>query len=91
MDRQKKWNEFLEELQECALKNREETVEYQFYLHRMEDMYQMMVDHLTGDQKQMMEEVLFEVGLQGEREGRWLYRQGMEDCVWLLRHMGVLA
>ena len=38
----------------------------------------------------MVDEVLFELGVAAEREAELLYRQGLKDCVWLLKNLGVL-
>jgi len=91
MYHQIEWDKFLDELQDHAIKNREKTAEYQYRVQWWAQAEQLMSDHLTSDQKQMMEEILFQAGLQDERENRLLYRQGMLDCVWLLKHLGVLA
>ena len=51
----------------------------------------MLTTNLTKDEKDMVEEVLFEFGLAAEHETELLYQQGLKDCVWLLKNLGVLA
>lgn len=38
-----------------------------------------------------MDEVISELGLAAEHEMELLYQQGLKDCVWLLKILGVLS
>ena len=51
----------------------------------------MLTTNLTRDQKDMIDEVLLELGLGQKRETELIYRQGLKDCVWLLGNLGLLA
>lgn len=51
----------------------------------------MLTTNLTRDQKDMIDEVLLELGLGQKRETELICRQGLKDCVWLLGNLGLLA
>ena len=51
----------------------------------------MLTTNLTKEEKVMVEEVLFELGVAADHESESLYQQGLKDCVWLLKNLGVLA
>lgn len=44
---------------------------------------------LTLESK-LVDDYIFEIGLDNDRKTKFMYRQGMRDCVWLLRTMEVL-
>jgi len=91
MSHQEEWNEFLENLLTHAISEYKKTAEYK-YIQKQQDRIDMIFrDNLTVDQKEMVEECLFESGLDAERQTEVIYRQGMKDCVWLLKSLGVLA
>lgn len=52
---------------------------------------EMPITNLTADEKDMVDGVLFELGVAAEHETGILYRQGLKDCVWILKSLGVLA
>ncbi|WP_255225803.1 hypothetical protein [Lutispora saccharofermentans] len=37
------------------------------------------------------EKILFDLGLAAEHETEVIYHQGLKDCVWPLKNLGVLA
>ena len=91
MSKNEEWNEFLSNLLSCSLKNLQTTKEYEYQKQRREHIDEMQTTNLTKDEKDMVEEVLFEFGLAAEHETELLYQQGLKDCVWLLKNLGVLA
>lgn len=91
MTRNEEWNEFLGNLLSCSLKNLQATKEYEYRRKQQEHIDEMLTTNLTRDQKDMIDEVLFELGLAGEHEIELIYRQGLKDGVWLLKNMGLLA
>lgn len=91
MTKNKEWNEFLHNLLSCSVKKLQDTKEYEYRKARREQLEEMLDTNLTMDQKDMVDEVLFEFGLAAEQEAGLLYRQGLKDCVWLLKNLGVLA
>lgn len=91
MGRNKEWNELLGTLLSCALKNLQATKEYQYLEIRQEEIDEMLTTNLTKDEKVMVDEVLFELGVAAEHETELLYRQGLKDCVWLLKNLELLT
>ena len=91
MSKSEEWNEFLNHLLSCSLKNLQATKEYKYLKARREHIDEMLTTNLTKDEKDMVDEVLFEFGLAAEHETELLYHQGLKDCVWLLKSLGVLA
>lgn len=91
MSKDEEWNEFLGNLLSCALKNLQATKEYEYRRKRQEHLDEMLTTNLTRDQKDMIDEVLFEIGRTTDHETEILYQQGFMDCVWLLKNLGVLA
>ena len=91
MNRNEEWNELLSNLLSCALKNLQATREYEYRRQRQEQLDEMLTTNLTKEEKVMVEEVLFELGVAADHESESLYQQGLKDCVWLLKNLGVLA
>lgn len=91
MNRNEEWNEFLNNLLSCASKNLQATREYEYRKQRQEQIDEMLTTNLTEEERVMVEEVLFELGVAADYESEALYRQGLKDCVWLLKNLGVLA
>lgn len=91
MSKNEEWNEFLTKMLSCALKNLQSTREYEYREQRREQIDEMLTTNLTVDEKELVDEVLFELGSAAEQETELLYQQGMKDCVWLLKSLGVLA
>ena len=91
MSKSKEWNEFLGDLLSCSLKNLQTTKEFEYLKRRREHIDEMLTTNLTRDAKDMVDDVLFELGLAAEHETELLYQQGLRDCVWLLKNLGVLA
>lgn len=91
MSKDEEWNEFLGNLLSCALKNLQATKEYEYRRKRQEHIDEMLTTNLTRDQKDMIDEVLFELGLAQDHETKLIYRQGLKDCIWLLNNLGLLA
>ena len=91
MTRNEEWNEFLGNLLSCALKNLQATKEYEYREKRQEEIDEMLTTNLTKDEKVMVDEVLYELGLAEEHETELIYRQGLQDCVWLLKSLGLLT
>ena len=91
MNRNDEWNEFQRNLMSCTLNSLNATDEYEYRKKRQEELDEMLTTNLTSIEKDMVDEVLFELGVAAEREAELLYRQGLKDCVWLLKNLGVLA
>ena len=84
------WNELLESLSACAVRRYQTSAEYRYWKQRLEQIDEFLTTNLTADQKILVEEVLFEIGMAEERQQEILYKQGIMDGVWMLRQMGVV-
>lgn len=91
MNRAEEWEFFVHQLQERALKEHHATREYELRKARQEHLDDMMSNELTPSQRVFIEEILFEMISFHDHEADLLYQQGMKDCVWVLRSLGVLV
>lgn len=90
-NRNEEWNEFYQNLLSCVLKDLPVTKEYAYRRKRQEHVDETLATNLTSDQKEMMDEVLLELGLAQEHETEFIYQQELKDCVWLLNNLELLA
>ena len=91
MTNRQEWDEFLSNLITNATKEYQDTEEYKHQRRRQAQMDECLETNLAEDQKVLVDEILFELGVAAERETEVVYRQGLLDCVWLLKNLGVLA
>lgn len=84
------WNDFLEQLIENHFNEHKKTKEYEYHHNRLLHIDEMLGTNLTRDEKEMVDEVLFEIGTEKEHYAVGLYHQGLKDCVVILKEMGVL-
>lgn len=91
MSKNEEWNEFINNLLTNALEEYKEMMEYEYIKKQQEEIDLVFRDNLKADQKEHVEECIFDVGLVADRELEVVYRQGLKDCVWLLKNLGVLA
>lgn len=85
------WNEFLNQLQSNATQQYEETKEYEYWQLQYAEIDMLLRDNLREDQKEMVDDCIYQIGMAAEREAQLYYRQGLKDCMWLLKTLGVLA
>lgn len=85
MNKKEEWSEFLNNLLSNALKAYKKATEYEYIKKQQAEIDMIFRDNLTVDQKELVEECLFDIGLVADRESEVVYRQGLKDCVWLLR------
>ena len=91
MTNQEEWNEFLSNLLSNAIAGYKNSKEYEYRKQFQKQIDEFLTTNLTCDQKTSIEEILFEFGTAAERESEVVYQQGLRDCVWLLKSLGVLA
>ena len=91
MNNKQEWNEFLDNLLSNAITEHKNSEEYKHIKQRLEHIDEMLTTNLTADEKEFVDEILFELGLMAERETEVVYRQGFNDCVWLLKELGMVA
>ena len=85
------WDEFIIDRidQESAVYRT--TKEYRHRKTVEDQMDEMLTTNLTQSERTLVDEVLFAKGLMQEQDGERLYRQGMRDCVAVLKELGVLG
>lgn len=81
------WNQFLES-QSVTHAN---TQEARYRAQREAQIDEMLTNDLTQGQKQFVDELWHERAEMARRDTALAYRQGVSDCVWLLKKLGVLA
>lgn len=90
MERYKEWDEFIMRLRLRHWEESKKTREYDYRRQREEELDGLLEDNLSKEEKDLVDSVIWELGLAAEHEGAELYTQGMRDCVWMLRTLGVL-
>ncbi len=90
MKKTKEWNEFIYQLVEANIKDFQDTKEYEYFHNRELHLDEMLNTNLTKDEKEMVEEVMFELGVAQDHRENKLYEQGMKDCVMILKELGVI-
>lgn len=81
----------MDNLLENAVAMHRKSKECEYLKQRQAQIDKMLETNLTEDEKDFVEEILFELGLAAERETEIVYHQGLQDGVWLLKNLGVLA
>lgn len=71
-----------------SMESYRQSKEYAYRKIREEHIEEMLDTNLTKDQRELIDEVLFEFGVMREEDGNRLYEQGMKDCVMVLRELG---
>ena len=74
-----------------ALKDYRNSNEYTYYRHRQEEIDELLANTLLEDQKDLVGDILFELGIAAERETDVVYRQGLRDGATILKALGVLV
>lgn len=85
---QQEWQDFLEQLFNQAVELYKETPESAYLKEKRKQLDARMAE-LTLESK-FVDDYIFEIGLDNDRKAEFIYRQGMKDCVWLLRTLEVL-
>lgn len=91
MNRTEEWTMFLENLMACATDDYRVTPAYEIRKQHQEQLDSFLAENLTTNQKKTIEEILVEIGMAEEGKIEAIYRQGLKDCAWLLKNLGVLA
>ena len=90
MTNQEEWNEFLDNLLSNAIKLHRESKEYEYQKRWQTQIDEFLSGDLTADQKLFVDEILIELNLFARRESEIVYHQGIKDCVWLLKILGII-
>ena len=85
------WDSFVQTLVAHAVGNYRNSNEYTYYRHRSKDIDELLSNSLCEDEKELVDKVLFELSAAAERETEVVYRQGLQDGIFILRSLGVLV
>ena len=91
MTRQKEWNEFLENLFNNAINECQDTEEYRLSKEKQKLLSDRLFEEYPQEKNPLVYEHAFEIVLIEEHKNEFIYRQGLKDCVFLLKQLGVLA
>ncbi len=91
MSNHEELNEFWGNLFNNALKDYETTKEYEYLKEKQEQLDTQIFEAYPEDKNPLLYNFAFEIGLDAERKTEFIYRQGLKDCVFLLKELGVLA
>ena len=91
MTKSEEWDEFLNNMISVGIDNYKKTTEYNYIKKQRKHIDDILRDNLTVDQKTMVEECIFELCVAKECESEMLYKQGMTDCVFILKCLGILV
>jgi len=61
--------------------HRNSTKEYAYQKQRQKQIGELLETNLTADEKDFVEEILFELGLAAERETEVVYQQGLQNGI----------
>lgn len=91
MNDNEEWQELLNYLISNAIEMYKSSKEYEGIKKQYNEMDSLLRDKFTVNQKGLIEECIYEIGLAAEHESEVVYQQGMKDCVWLLKNLGVIS
>ena len=91
MDFTEEWESFTQTLVAHAISNYRNSNEYTYYRHREKDISEILSNSLCEDEKEIVDQILFELSAAAERETEIAYRQGLCDGISILRFLGVLV
>ena len=89
MEKQEEWSYFLQEMFSRTLEEYRKTDQYTYLKEKREQLNARM-EALTLE-NELLDEYLYERELDDERRAEFAYRQGMKDCIGLLKALQVLA
>ena len=91
MNFSEEWNSFIQTLVAHAINNYRNSNEYTYYRHREKDIDELLSNSLCEDEKEIVDQILYELSAAAERETEVVYRQGLCDGISMLRSLGALV
>ena len=91
MNNHEKWNEFLENLFGNALQEYQKTKEYEYIQEKHTYIDEILKTNFSASENKIINDCIFETGLDAERQTDFIYRKGLKDSVFILKELGVLA
>ena len=86
---QQNWDGLLAKMIDEIIKSREKSNDDRKKITEQIDKF--LCANLSVEKKNSFEEILFEYGLEAEKAAPVIYAQGVRDCVWVLREIGVIG
>ena len=81
---------FLESLFEDALVEHKEVKKEQIEQNQLLT-NNLLEFYISANEREVVEDCLFEIALFEEKKAGFVYRRGLKDCVFILKELGVLA
>ena len=91
MSKHKEWDEFLESLFCEAFEEYQDTKKYEISREKLNPLNVRLVKEYPEEKNALVYEYIFENGLHAEHKNEFLYLQGLKDCVFLLKKLGIIA
>ena len=91
MNFSKEWEAFTQTLVARAVGNYRSSEEYTYYRHRAKDIDELLSNSLCEDEKELVDEILFELDAAADRKTEIDYRQGLRNGVTILKILGAFA
>ncbi len=91
MNFSKEWEAFTQTLVARAIGSYRNSEEYTYYQHRAKDIDELLTNSLCEDEKELVNEILFELDAAADRKTEIVYRQGLRDGVTILKILGAFA
>lgn len=90
MTNEAEFQQFIEQLLERAVAEFKETEEYQLLKEQLAQMDRTCETMFTKEEKDFAEDCFALIlSVDGQQE-QYVYQQGLKDCIWLLKRLGVL-
>jgi len=91
MTNNQEWNEFLDNMFNNAIENYKGTEEYVEQKRFREEVDTFIKTELSTEHSEYLEENLFDLSVSVEKQAKAVYRQGVNDCIMILKNLGILA
>lgn len=91
MNFSEEWEAFTQALVARAVGIYRSSEEYTYYRHRAKDSDELLSNSLCEDEKDLVDNFLFELGTAADRETEMVYRQGLRDGIKILKMLGLFA
>ncbi len=90
MNFSKEWEAFTQTLVARAVGNYRSSEEYTNYRHRAKDIDELLSNSLCEDEKELVDEIQFELDAAADRKTEIDYRQGLRNGVTMLKSLGAI-
>lgn len=90
-DRHEEWTILVNTLYEKALKALENSPEGRVRQELRRQADDFLTWNLSGSQQEILSDLLCQLEADAARTAEVLYRRGIQDGIWLLKNLGVLA